>query len=213
MKTEARWKKALRYLGRALILSCPVCGKSPIFPPLHCTRTLRDWFTPLDGCPRCGYPYEREPGYFLVSVWIINYGAGSVLGIMIYVIREFFYHPPICQLILSVIVPISLLRSTTTTIPMKRIPARTGATSPSRRNLRAARRHPTNLFPNQSPNRHCIDHTPGISSNPADHCVMKELRIVVTRVVERVMETATLLAADGAVDDERGGCGEVPEFK
>jgi uncharacterized protein (DUF983 family) len=106
MKTEARWKKALRYLGRALILNCPVCGKSPIFPPLHCTRTLRDWFTPLDGCPRCGYPYEREPGYFLVSVWIINYGAGSVLGIMIYVIREFFYHPPIGQLILSVIVPI-----------------------------------------------------------------------------------------------------------
>jgi hypothetical protein len=73
---------------------------------LRSTRTLRDWFTHLDGCPRCGYPYEREPGYFLVSVWIINYGAGSVPGIVIYVVREIFYHPPIGQLILSVIVPI-----------------------------------------------------------------------------------------------------------
>lgn len=106
MKTETGWKKALRYLGHALLLRCPVCGKSPLFPSLRSTRTLRDWFTPLDGCPRCGYPYEREPGYFLVSVWIINYGAGSVLGIVIYVIRELFYHPPIGQLILSVIIPV-----------------------------------------------------------------------------------------------------------
>lgn len=106
MKTETGWKKAMLYLGRALLLRCPVCGKSHIFPSLRWTRTLRDWFTPLDGCPRCGYPYEREPGYFLVSVWIINYGAGSVLGIAIYVIREIFYHPPIGQLILSVIVPV-----------------------------------------------------------------------------------------------------------
>jgi len=106
MPTVTGWKKALRYLGRSLLLRCPVCGKSPIFPSLRSTRTLHDWFTPLDGCPRCGYPYEREPGYFLVSVWIINYGAGSVLGIVIYVIRELFYHPPIGQLILSVIVPI-----------------------------------------------------------------------------------------------------------
>lgn len=106
MRTGTGLKRALRYLGHALLLRCPVCGKSPIFPTLRSTRSLRDWFTPLDGCPRCGYPYEREPGYFLVSVWIINYGAGSVLGITIYVIRELFYHPPIGQLILSVIVPV-----------------------------------------------------------------------------------------------------------
>lgn len=106
MQTETNSRKALRYLGRSLLLRCPVCGKSPIFPSLRSTRSLRDWFSPLDGCPRCGYPYEREPGYFLASVWLINYGVGSVLGIIIYVIREFFFHPPIGQLILSVIVPI-----------------------------------------------------------------------------------------------------------
>ena len=106
MQTETNSRRALRYLGRSLLLRCPVCGKSPIFPSLRSTRSLRDWFSPLDGCPRCGYPYEREPGYFLASVWLINYGVGSVLGIIIYVVREFFFHPPIGQLILSVIIPI-----------------------------------------------------------------------------------------------------------
>ena len=101
-------KKALRYLGRAMILRCPVCGKSPVVPPLLKTRSLRDWFTPLDGCPRCGYPYEREPGYFLASTWVINYGAGSLLGIVIYVVLEFTAHLPIAQLLAAVIVPIIL---------------------------------------------------------------------------------------------------------
>ena len=99
-------RKAFRYLGRAMLLRCPVCGQAHIFLPLLRTRSLRNWFTPLDGCPRCGYPYEREPGYFLVSVWIINHGAGSILGIVIYVILELFAHPPISQLIAAVIVPV-----------------------------------------------------------------------------------------------------------
>jgi uncharacterized protein (DUF983 family) len=98
--------KVARYLGRAMLLRCPVCGKSPIFPPLRSTRTLRDWFTPLDGCPRCGYPYEREPGYFLASVWIINYGAGSMLGILIYVILELTTNLPIGRMLAAVLSPI-----------------------------------------------------------------------------------------------------------
>lgn len=108
MKTGEGWKKALRYLGRAMFLRCPVCGVSPIFTPLHRTRRLRDWFTPLDGCPRCGFPYEREPGYFLASVWIINYGAGSVLGIIIYLSLELTVHPPIGRLLALVVTPIIL---------------------------------------------------------------------------------------------------------
>ena len=51
-------------------------------------RSLRDWFTPLDGCPRCGYPYEREPGYYLMSIWAINYGVGSIVGLAIYGLLE-----------------------------------------------------------------------------------------------------------------------------
>lgn len=101
-------KKILRYLGRAMLLKCPVCGKSPIFLPLLRTRSLRDWFAPLDGCPRCGYPYEREAGYFLAAVWIINYGAGSILGVLIYLVLEFAVHPPIGVVFVSVLCPIAL---------------------------------------------------------------------------------------------------------
>ena len=100
------FRKAWIYLGRALMLRCPTCGKSPIFAPLKKTRSLRDWFTPLDGCPRCGYAYEREPGYFLMSIWAINYGAGSLLGIAIYLFLDYRYTLPIWILIGLVMSPI-----------------------------------------------------------------------------------------------------------
>jgi hypothetical protein len=89
-----------------MLLRCPVCGKSPIFLPVLRTRCLRDWFAPLDGCPRCGYPYEREPGYFLASTWIINYGAGSLLGILIYLVLQCFSHLEIRELLAAVLTPI-----------------------------------------------------------------------------------------------------------
>ena len=96
----------LLYFLHAARLRCPLCGISRIFIPFLKTRCLRDWFTPLDGCPRCGYPYEREPGYFLMSIWAINYGLGSLLGIIIYLILESLYEIPIWYLITFVVVPI-----------------------------------------------------------------------------------------------------------
>jgi uncharacterized protein (DUF983 family) len=75
------------YLGRGMRLRCPECGGSPIFVPASKTRTVRDWVTPLDGCPRCGYAYEREAGYFLIAIWGIHYftvtGLGLALGLLI----------------------------------------------------------------------------------------------------------------------------------
>lgn len=75
------------YLGRALRLCCPECGGSPIFIPARRTRSIRDWVTPLDGCPRCGYAYERESGYFLIAIWGIHYftvtGLGLAAGLVI----------------------------------------------------------------------------------------------------------------------------------
>src|SRR5690349_1329720 len=56
-----------QFLFRAIRLRCPECGVSPMFVPVARTRSLRDWFTPLDGCPRCGYAYDREDGYFLLA--------------------------------------------------------------------------------------------------------------------------------------------------
>jgi uncharacterized protein (DUF983 family) len=105
---EKYLSRVLRYMGRALLLRCPVCGKSPIFFPVLQTRRIRDWFRPLDGCPRCGYPYEREPGYFLASVWVINYGAGSILGIVLYAALELTVQPPTGWLLAAVLAPIAL---------------------------------------------------------------------------------------------------------
>jgi uncharacterized protein (DUF983 family) len=50
------------------------------------TRSLHDWFTPLDGCPRCGYAYEREPGYFLLAIWGVNYGVIGLGAMSVYFI-------------------------------------------------------------------------------------------------------------------------------
>ncbi|MCF7729614.1 MAG: DUF983 domain-containing protein [Chthoniobacterales bacterium] len=108
MKTSSPLHRAMLFLWRAMRLRCPLCGISPIFIPLLKTRSLRDWFTPLDGCPRCGYPYEREPGYFLMSIWAINYGLGSLLGITIYLVLESLYEIPIWYLMGLVIIPIIL---------------------------------------------------------------------------------------------------------
>jgi len=71
-------------------------------------RTLRDWFTPLDGCPRCGYPYEREPGYYLMSIWAINYGIGSIVGLAIYGLLEWKFDLPVWELLVAVLVPVFL---------------------------------------------------------------------------------------------------------
>src|SRR5436309_2228096 len=71
------------YFRRALRLRCPECGVSPMFMPAIKTRSIWNWFTPLDGCPRCGYAYERESGYFLLSTWAFNYGVVAGLGVVI----------------------------------------------------------------------------------------------------------------------------------
>src|SRR3954452_3351152 len=71
---------AWRFIRRGVALRCPECGVSPVFVPVREVRSLFDWFTPLDGCPRCGYAYEREDGYFLLAVWGVNYGVVAGLG-------------------------------------------------------------------------------------------------------------------------------------
>jgi len=104
MKFNAR--RARDYFFRACRLRCVECGTKPIFLPLLKIRSLRDYFTPLDGCPRCGYAYERETGYFLLSIWAINYGVGSLLGIALYCYLEFTRHLPLPTLLACVLLPV-----------------------------------------------------------------------------------------------------------
>lgn len=76
-------RQIFNYLWRATWLKCPVCGTRPMFIPWRRVRSLHDWFTPLDGCPRCGYAYDREPGYFLLAQWGLGYGVSAVVGVLI----------------------------------------------------------------------------------------------------------------------------------
>ncbi len=79
-----------------------------MFPRLLKIRRLSDYFAPLDGCPRCGYAYDREPGYFLMSIWAINYGAGSFLGIVIYLVMEFNFDFSLGTELAGVLIPVML---------------------------------------------------------------------------------------------------------
>ena len=50
-----------------------------------------DWFTPLDGCPRCGYAFEREPGYFLFALWVVNFFSVVFVALSTYVAIEVWF--------------------------------------------------------------------------------------------------------------------------
>ena len=111
--TEPRTPRlALRYLARALRLRCPGCGQRPIFSPVRRVRRLGDWFQPLDGCPRCGYPYEREDGYFLFAIFGINFGFAVFVAVVNYLLLDVFeiFGPvSIWTLTLAVALPIPLV--------------------------------------------------------------------------------------------------------
>ena len=94
------------YLARATRLLCPVCGRTPIFPRAFSVRRLWDWCTPFDGCPRCGYAFEREPGYFLMAVWAINCGTASLLGMVIYLFLELNFSLPLFWQVAAVVGPV-----------------------------------------------------------------------------------------------------------
>ena len=93
------------YLWRGLRLRCPECGVSPVFMPARQTRSVRDWVTPLDGCPRCGYAYERESGYFLIAIWGIHYFTVTGLGLAAGLVLDALVPMPLSALVVVTAVP------------------------------------------------------------------------------------------------------------
>lgn len=98
-------RRLLVYLGRGLRLRCPECGVSPVFVPAFKTRTMRDWVTPLDGCPRCGYAYEREKGYFLMAIWGVHYFTVTGLCLVAALLVDWLFPMRFWVLALVVAVP------------------------------------------------------------------------------------------------------------
>jgi uncharacterized protein (DUF983 family) len=62
LTTAQRWRALLRQ-------RCPRCGAAPLF---------RSAFTMHETCLACELRFEREPGYFLGSMYI-SYGIGMVV--------------------------------------------------------------------------------------------------------------------------------------
>ena len=78
---------------------------APVFRPVAATRSWHDWHTPLPGCPRCGYAYEREPGYFLPATWIVHVFTVFGLGMAIGLALDAAFRPPLGLLVPLVCVP------------------------------------------------------------------------------------------------------------
>jgi uncharacterized protein (DUF983 family) len=64
-----------KLVGRALRLVCPVCGRGPLF---------RGLLTMHENCSHCGAKFEREPGFFLGSIYI-NYGITALVTLAGYI--------------------------------------------------------------------------------------------------------------------------------
>lgn len=69
----------LTLLGRALRLRCPVCGNG---------RTFTGMFNMVANCPECGIKTEREPGFFLGSIYA-NYGLTALITLFLFAFLRF----------------------------------------------------------------------------------------------------------------------------
>lgn len=68
-----------RILWRSLKLRCPVCGSGKLF---------RGFLKMNEHCANCGTRFEREPGFFLGSIYI-NYGLTSLVIAIAYPVLLF----------------------------------------------------------------------------------------------------------------------------
>lgn len=73
----ARYITQMRFrtiLWRALRLRCPMCGQGRLF---------RGWWKFNDRCPKCNADLQREPGFYLGSIYI-NYGLTTAIVAVAY---------------------------------------------------------------------------------------------------------------------------------
>jgi Protein of unknown function (DUF983) len=78
-------------LGRALRLRCPLCGRGKLY---------RNWFVMHPACSHCGVKFEREPGFFLGSIYI-NYGLTVLIVSIAYPVLLFGYGLPETPLLIG----------------------------------------------------------------------------------------------------------------
>ena len=72
-------KSYFTVLSRAWRLRCPRCGQSKLFA---------GWIRMKPECENCHLHYQREPGYFLGSIYV-NYGLTALLVTIFYFVLFF----------------------------------------------------------------------------------------------------------------------------
>lgn len=72
-------------LARGLTRRCPRCGNPKIFS---------SYFKLLEACPRCGYGFSREEGYWVGAV-IINTAVTETLFLVIFLAVIFTTQPDV----------------------------------------------------------------------------------------------------------------------
>jgi uncharacterized protein (DUF983 family) len=72
---ERGWSRLCVLLARSVKRRCPMCGAPGIF---------KGWFTLRSECPRCGYVFARESGYFLGS-YPLNLIAAEIVPVALMV--------------------------------------------------------------------------------------------------------------------------------
>src|SRR5581483_12509884 len=83
----------LKLLGRSLRLRCPICGHGRLF---------RYWMIMHERSPHCGVKFEREPGFFLGSIYI-NYGLTALIVAVAYPLLLFVWNVPERRLLLAAV--------------------------------------------------------------------------------------------------------------
>lgn len=79
---------------RAIRLRCPFCGIGRVF---------RGWFVTEPNCPHCGRKIEREPGFFLGSIYF-NYGLTALITAIAYPVLMFGYQVNDTQLQIGMLI-------------------------------------------------------------------------------------------------------------
>ena len=97
--------KFRQLLWRALRLRCAFCGRGKLF---------RGWFTMHTKCGECGVVFERDPGFFLGSIYF-NYGLTALIVAIAYPTLLFTKTVPEqpllwCTLAFTVVFPVWFFR-------------------------------------------------------------------------------------------------------
>ena len=80
-------------LGRALRLRCPQCGETQLF---------RTYFLMHETCAVCHRKYEREPGFFLGTIYF-NYGLTSLISAIAYPVARFGFQCPQTPTVIAIV--------------------------------------------------------------------------------------------------------------